>query len=276
MLIAPSKVVAIKLFVLILLSSSLTFASDCTNALSHYEYDLFDDLRAGNTEAVWNWVVRNPKADLSKITDGYGRNILHWAAILGLDKLTRNLVSSDRINIYARDSTGYTALILAGMSGQRKVVGEILRVFSFNILTSDEFHTSYLLAIKYKHHRLAKIMSETPFGLHGLFEKLTRIMNTTTNLEKNYIFMDQIDLDTSGIKHKISKLQQKKIKFLHIVPNYYFNGNNLSFRSSTLRQTISIRLDEHTAMRLIGPILNDYEGINSLEEAMDILRTFHF
>lgn len=265
----------IKLFVLILLSYNLTFASNCINALLDYEYDVFDDLKAGNAETVQNWVAHNPRADLSKITDEYGRNILHWTAILGLDKLTRSLVNSNRINIYARDSEGHTALILAGMSGHSKVVGAILRKFNFNILTSDEFHTSYLLAIKYKHHNVAKIMSETPFGLYSLFEELIKIMDTTTNLEKNYISLDQVNLDVSGIKHEISKLQQKKIEFLNIVPNYYFNGDNLSFRSSTLRQTISIRLNEDT-MRLIDPILADYKRIDSLEEALDILRTFHF
>ncbi len=265
--------IKIKYLLIILLSYSIAGASDCTDALNSKDNGVIDAVKNEDTEALKRWIA-NSYIDLS-VTDKDGRNALNWAARLGNAEHANLLVNSNRIDIHAQDKEGYTALVLASVLGYSKVVGVLLTKFIFNENVIDEFHTAYVLALKYDRRDVGEILDETPFGYHVAIEEIITIMEEGISLRKRKDYFEQVDEIelASEIADELAMLEAKtKELFEKIVISYTIDNDRvIYFRSKTLNRTVSAKLSR-SDVELINAALSSSQNIALMEEVLEVFK----
>ena len=97
----------------------------CFLFLKAFERNLFDAVKDGNTETVQK-LLECSGLDANKITDEYGRTLLHWAAKHGQTELVEKLVTEYKVDIDAKDNDEQTALHWAALYGHSETFEKLI------------------------------------------------------------------------------------------------------------------------------------------------------
>lgn len=99
--------------------------SNTDEHLDDADKTIFDWVKEGNAEKVWEFAQKSSLAD-SNITDSEGMGLIHWAADRGNLAMLKCLVKDLMADVNMRDGDGQTALHYAASCGHADVVKFLL------------------------------------------------------------------------------------------------------------------------------------------------------
>ena len=194
-----------------------------------------------------------------------GDNRKNFLSLIGNDDIgpLRSFVKSNGMDIHTGIDKGMTALRWGTIVNATEDVKLLLeQMTSFSEDAYDDFHMSYIAALKYKRSDILDIMDETLFGHGESIEKLMYIVKDITLLKEslnNYKLRD-MGHESEKVQNRIDRLESRGMWLLSKMPGYYIKGEELYFESKRYNQFNFVNLPS-----LYNGTMEDYMQLPLLE-----------
>ena len=203
-----------------------------------------------NYEDFENWLKKH-NVNLSVI-DRYDNTFLHLALNNDNVKPIEFLINSNRIDIHARNKSGYSVLRWASILGYPNAVRVLLTKFDHSEVAQDDFNMSYISALIYGRKEVLEILDGTPFGHGDAIKKMIYISVELVRLAQLYNHFDSRGATRRlvEVQNRLARLEFVKKQILEKIPGYQMSDGILYYTSKVISKTLSTKLLDPSKVHL--------------------------